>query len=164
MRDFRILFAILLAIIVHFTHASAFEVKEIEPQEFKSTVMINSKIKLIYIFTSWCSVCKRSFSQVIDLYKDFDSKEVDIVLISLDDNDAIVKKTFKPFEDQDFTIYRINQDNPKEILKALLKAGILYQGSIPHATLIDSNGSIVVNGSYQVNSLKRGIEYLVNNK
>jgi thiol-disulfide isomerase/thioredoxin len=142
-------------------NAAAYTIKEIEPKSFKSVALNDSKIKLIYIFTSWCSVCKRSLPQMLSLKNDCDPNKVDIMLVSLDEDETKLIKALKEYENKDFTIYKIKQDNPKEVLKAFLNAGIFYQGTVPHSTLIDSEGNVVVNGNFQTSSLKKGIKYLL---
>ncbi|AIF80576.1 hypothetical protein I862_00055 [endosymbiont of Acanthamoeba sp. UWC8] len=163
MKNLKIIFAILLFNLLLSLKAYAFELKEIMPSQFPGVVE-SKNIRLIYIFTSWCSVCKRVFPEVVELYKDFDPKDVDIMLISLDDNDEVVNDAFKLYKDQNFVIYRINQDSPQEVMQGLLKAGILYKGSVPHSTIIDEKDNIVVNGSYKIHSLKKAVEYLIKNK
>lgn len=163
MRNFRIFSLLFVINLFTFFQAWAFDIKEITPKQFTSTIE-NEKIRLIYIFTSWCSVCKRALPEVIGLFDDFNQKEVEIILISLDKDNEIIRSFFKLFNNKSFTIYRLKYDDPQEVMHTLINAGILYKGSIPHATLLDETDNVVVDGNYKVESLKKGIEYLIKNK
>lgn len=158
-------FYLLLVFLISYIKISySYEIKEIPPQEFKN-ILTNepNKIKLLYFFTSWCGICKKILPEVVHMHNAYDRDKLEVLFISLDDNDEILKKYLNSFKQLDIKVFRINQDDPRKVLKGMQEAGIIYHGSIPHFTLINSSGEIVVNGSYKVSGLQKGIEYLLKN-
>jgi thiol-disulfide isomerase/thioredoxin len=129
--------------------ASAAQHLELTPSALEQKVKRGTCAKFIYIFTSWCSSCEKSFTEFMKLENQYGKPGmVGFIAISLDEEteelDAFIQK-FKP----DFPVHRLIFSNSKEALESLARIGVTYSGKVPHATFRDCDGSIFADGSFQ---------------
>ena len=111
------------------------------------------KVVFINIWATWCPPCIAEMPDINALYLDMKDKEIEFVMISLDDKfqkakDFVGKKEF------DFPIYRLASPLPK-----------VYESSaIPTTYVISPEGKIVVNKSgmakYNTKKFKKFLEEL----
>ena len=111
------------------------------------------KVVFINIWATWCPPCIAEMPDINALYHDMKDKEIEFVMISLDDEfqkakDFVGKKEF------DFPIYRLASPLPK-----------VYESSaIPTTYVISPEGKIVVSKSgmakYNTKKFKKFLEEL----
>jgi len=155
---------LLLAIILIPLTVSAAHHRELTPRALEERVKNGTCAKFIYIFTSWCPVCDKSFREFMKLQNQYGKPGmIEFITISLDEeaedlDDFVVK--FKPH----FPVYRLIFSNGKEALEALERAGITYSGKVPHATFRDCEGKIFAEGSFQYSYYNTMLQSWRNNK
>lgn len=103
-----------------------------------------NKPTLIYLYTTWCSVCKAQFPIVNELARKFQNTDLKIVAVAIDrniNNQAMANYLsvygniyFKPH-------YLLYQDGLEDLLKT---KGIKFNKIIPLTVLINRNGAVAV--------------------
>jgi thiol-disulfide isomerase/thioredoxin len=154
----RILSLWAVSVFLFVSNAYAAEVKDISVKQLEEELDNPKVARLFYLFTSWCSVCRQTIPNAVDVAQSYQGDKFKMVFISLDDgNNPMVQS----IADQDVEVWRVKQQSPIEVVRAFNKAGIRFQGSIPHISLIDAKGKILVDGGYDVRMLKPIIEELI---
>lgn len=98
-----------------------------------------SKLVLLDFWASWCGPCRQSMPSLVELYKAYKGKGLEIVGVSLD-------------RDKDAWIKAIKEDGITWPQMSDLKywqsegAQVYAVNSIPHVILIDENGTIIARG------------------
>lgn len=97
---------------------------------------------LLYIYTTWCSICKKQFPVVNEMARKFQNTDLKIITVAIDKN----------IDDASFANYLHSYHNiyfsPKYLLYSdgladlLLKKGIKYNKKIPFTVLLDREGRI----------------------
>lgn len=152
---------LLLFIIVNNTAYSA-EFKEITPSEFIQKATKKGDVKLVFLFTSWCSVCKTSFNDLISLSDRYKDKNVSIIAVSLDEKEDKLAKFLSSQKVNNFDVHIMKYSYLSEIQNAFSSVGVNYTGSIPHITLITQDGEVVADGNYKLSSFDNGLDYILN--
>lgn len=155
----RIFFLVLM--LGFFQSANAADFKEMKPFEFVDTVSNGNDVRLVFIFTSWCSVCKTSFKDLVDLSSRFKGKKLSIIAVSLDENEDALKKYLATQKLENFNVHLMKYKYISELQQAFGRVGIGYSGSIPHITLITQSGEIVADGNYKLTSFDQGLHILL---
>ncbi|MDA3817281.1 MAG: TlpA disulfide reductase family protein [Prolixibacteraceae bacterium] len=68
--------------------------KEVKPKKLSD---INSKYTLIIFGASWCPKCNEELSKMVELYPDWKNQGVEVVFISLDEEQKAFENFAKPF-------------------------------------------------------------------
>lgn len=142
--------------------ANATTYKEFTANQFVEAAKSGDDIKLIFIFTSWCNVCKTSFNDLIALSDRFKGKKVTILAVSLDENEQALEKYLSKIDVKNFEVRRLKYSYLSELQSAFSRVGIGYKGSIPHITVISKNGNVVADGNYMLSSFDQGLNMLLN--
>lgn len=104
-----------------------------------SDIVPNNKLTLVDFWATWCAPCRVEIPNLKEIYRDYKSKGLEIVGVSLD-REGDRWKTY------------VNENNLNWIHMSELKhwkseAGRIYGiNSIPHVILIDQNGTIISRG------------------
>jgi thiol-disulfide isomerase/thioredoxin len=102
----------------------------------KSFKEFEDKVVFINFWATWCPPCIAEMPDIHDLYRDMKGKEIEFVLISLDD-DFQKAKNFVKKKNFDFPIYQLASPLPK-----------VYESSaIPTTYVISAKGEVVVSKS-----------------
>lgn len=123
------------------THKNA---AAIIPSDINRLIDENSgKPILLYLYTSWCSACKKQTPIINEISREFQETDLQVISVAIDKN--LSEKSlidflsnyknifFKPY----FLVY---SDSLKELLK---NKGISYKNIIPFTVIIDREGNIV---------------------
>lgn len=154
------LLLILLLLISGTVNAATY--KEFTANQFVEAAKGGDDIKLIFIFTSWCNVCKTSFNDLIALSDRFKDKKVTIMAVSLDENEKALESYLSKIDVKNFEVRRLKYSYLSELQSAFGRIGIGYRGSIPHITVISKNGTVVADGNYVLSSFDHGLDMLLN--
>lgn len=98
-----------------------------------STNLNNNKIKLVQFWATWCSVCRKTDPQLVELMNQFDADKFEVVRIALN-NDR-------------YSVLEYLIDHPNQFLNLLTPEQALshYQGlAVPYTVLVDQNGIVVL--------------------
>ncbi len=127
------------------------------------TYLIDGKpqVRLLFFFTSWCSVCKKNYSELLRLENKYKSDNIKIMAISLDEDMGRLKHFMRPYQNNDSTIYHLLFNNTGEVMGLFNKFGIRYSGAVPHVTLLDETGEIIADGSYDLSYFDKGLDQLL---
>lgn len=111
------------------------------------------KVVFVNFWATWCPPCVAEMPDIHDLYREMDGKEIEFVLISLDD-DFEKAKNFVKKKDFDFPIYQMASSLPS----------VYESRAIPTTYVISPNGEIVVTKSgmakYNTKKFKNFLEEL----
>lgn len=136
----------------------------IDAKDITSLLSANdAKVKVAFIFTSWCRYCKVGFQQIKVIASQYSTSDLKIIPISLDDKQS----QFESFVDsynKDLVIpkvYRVNFSNSRELVKELANAKIQYQGAIPHVTVYNKEGKVLIDGTFNGEYLSALVESLI---
>lgn len=102
-----------------------------------------SKPILLYLYTSWCSVCSKNFSQINEIAREFQNTDLKVIAISIDkdmDDEKLMNylNSFGDFYFQPY--YLISKEGFYEYLA---QRKIYYDKMIPFTALISGNGKII---------------------
>ena len=163
---------IFLALFNKPNHGYSLSFEKLEKGKLKEVINHQKDIEVIFIFTTWCGACKKSFPQFLKFnnkYTKSDNDKVKFTIISLDDDIEKLKKNGLLYNDHMQKIYYFDPllDRGSKV-KELIEAGISYNGSIPHITIFNNmikKGMIVASDSYEVKSVEDFIgNMIVSNK
>lgn len=155
----RVLLVLLAILLCNTAHAT--EYKAINPSQLNDMLDGKPQVRLIFFFTSWCSVCKKSYSELLRLEAKYKNENVKIMAVSLDEDMGRLKHFMRNYQDKDSNVYHLQYSNPREVMEMFHKFGIHYNGGIPHVTLLDQKGKIVADGSYDLTYFDRGLDQLL---
>ncbi len=121
-----------------------------QPQAMTTTQIANEfehfdgKPVLLYIYTTWCSICSQQFPVINEIAREFQNTDLQVVTLATD-------RDLNPQELQQYLNRYGNFYFPprylafKEgFLDFLKKRGIKYQGRIPFTVLISRHGEVKV--------------------
>ena len=125
--------------------------KTISNEDFK-----NYKLTFIDFWATWCKPCIKAFPQMVELYKEYKDKGVNIISIAEETNpkkiklaNNILKKYKVPWKNY-FDKYKYLENN-------------IHYESIHLQILVDKNGKILVVDGGDTDSIKQAIENYLNN-
>ncbi len=116
------------------------------------------KIFVVEFWATWCGPCRASIPHLTELQKKF--KDKDVVFIGVSDEEvATVKKFVEKMGDKmDYTVV---VDKDRKTSEAYMTA--YDQHGIPHAFIVDKQGSIVWNG-HPMGDLEKSLEQVIAGK
>jgi len=114
---------------------------------------------MLYLYTTWCGVCKKTFPIINELAREFQNANITIIAIAIDKNlsDAEFTEYLKIYGDIYFKPYYLAYaDGMTDLIR---QKDIKYNGVIPFTVLINKNGEVVesFNGSKKLSSLRNKI-------
>jgi len=156
----KIIFSILCFFIS--TNSYALEHSSLRSYEINKEIESKKEVRLLFFFASWCGVCKSSFNEAIRLQNKYKDKNLNVYLISLDDNSFRLNEFLSRYDDLDMNVYRISKDD--NLSNIFERFRINYTGSIPHVTLLNKNGSKIADGPYDIAAFDSGLDRIFNIK
>ncbi|MGL5691645.1 MAG: thioredoxin-like domain-containing protein [Bacteroidales bacterium] len=104
-----------------------------------SDIVPDNKLTLVDFWATWCAPCRAEIPNIKEIYRDYKSKGLEIVGVSLDKEDTRWKNYVNENE--------LNWVHMSELKHWNSAAGRIYGiNSIPHVILIDQKGTIVSRG------------------
>ncbi len=99
---------------------------------------------LLYVYTTWCSICKKNFENFNEIAREFQNSDLHIIALAIDRD--IDEQTLQADLNQHGDLYfqpkfLAFKDGFVEFLK---QKDISYRGRIPFTALIGRNGEVVV--------------------
>jgi len=104
----------------------------------------DAKPILLYVYTTWCSICKKNFENFNEIAREFQNTDLHIIALAIDRD--IDEQTLQAYLNQNGDIYF----QPKFLafkdgfIEFLKQKDMSYQGRIPFTALIGRNGEVVV--------------------
>ncbi len=143
-------------------------IKQINPNEIIDRISKNNlegKPTLIYLYTSWCSVCKKQLPIINEIARKYQNTDLDIISVVIDKNITkekaidtlkILKEIY--FEPQ----FLVNRGDFNNLLKA---KSINFGKRVPFTVLIDRNSKIIsqFSGGKSLNFLEKKVIKLLSN-
>ncbi len=99
---------------------------------------------LLYLYTTWCGVCKKNFKTINEIAQEFQATSLHIIPLAIDRDLTDEALTAHLDEFGDLYVparYLAFKEGFKEFLQ---QKDINYQGRIPFTALIDGHGRVVV--------------------
>ena len=117
----------------------------------------------LYLYTTWCGVCKKNFPIINELSREFQNANITIIAIAIDRNlnDVDFAQYLEVYGDIYFKpYYLVYSEGMSDLIK---QKGIKYNGVIPFTVLIDKNGNVVesFNGIKKSSSMRSKIIRLI---
>lgn len=137
------------------------EYKIVTPTQLDAMVEGKSQVKLIFFFTSWCSVCKKNYVELLRLEEKYKDDNFKVMAVSLDEDLGRLKYFMRGHNASDTTVYHLLYSDPNTVSNVFNKHGIRYTGAIPHITLLDEKGKIVADGNYDLSYFDKGLDKLL---
>jgi len=97
---------------------------------------------LLYIYTTWCSICKRQLPTINEISRKFQNTDLKVISVAIDKNidDAALKNYLEYYQNIYFQPqYLVYSDGLGDLLS---RKGVKYDKIIPLTVLIDRDGSI----------------------
>ena len=120
-----------------------FHPEAISPGDIVNQIEKNKgKPILLYIYTTWCGVCKQQFPIINELSRKFQNTDLKVISVAIDKNidDAALQNYLQYYHNIYFQPqYLVYSDGLGDLLD---KKGIKYNKIIPLTVLIDRDGSI----------------------
>jgi thiol-disulfide isomerase/thioredoxin len=118
-------------------------IEAISPSDIVSEIENNrGNPILLYIYTTWCGVCKKQLPVINDIAQKFQNTDLKVIAVAIDQN--IDGESFKNYLQTYQNIYF----QPKYLLyrdgiqDLLLKKNIKYSKKIPFTILLDRNSNV----------------------
>lgn len=98
---------------------------------------------LLYIYTTWCGICKTNFTDFNEIAREFQNTDLHVIALAIDRN--VDESTLKAYLDENGDYYfepkfLAFKDGFKEFLK---QKKINYKGNIPFTILFGRDGNVV---------------------
>jgi thiol-disulfide isomerase/thioredoxin len=124
-----------------------------------------TKPLLVNFWATWCDPCREEFPDLVKIDKDYRSKGLDFIAISLDDPPDI-KTTVPAFLREmraTMPAYLLNVPDPEP---AIMSVDQTWSGALPATFLYDAKGAVVFKqfGRIKAEDLRAAIEKLVSSK
>jgi len=123
-------------------------IEAISPSDVISLIENNNgKPTLLYIYTTWCSICKKQFPVINEIARKFQNTDLKIVSVAIDRNmDGGFFMNYLQFYHNIYFSpkYLLYNDGLEDLL---LKHNIKYSKKIPFIALIDRDGNIDFQGT-----------------
>jgi len=114
---------------------------------------------LLYLYTTWCDVCKKNFNQINEIAREFQNTDLKIIAISID-RDMDKEKLSHYFSQLGNVYFPIQFLAFKEgFLDLLSQKNINYNGVIPYTALISGEGKVIIkfSGTKKMKNLRKKI-------
>ncbi|WHQ47194.1 MAG: redoxin domain-containing protein [Candidatus Midichloria sp.] len=89
--------------------------QNLDIEKFSDIMADKQPITLLFMFTSWCEVCKNAISEVLELEAEYKTgKKVKVIMLSLDENVNNLKKIlafYKEYEDKFYYFNELERKN-----------------------------------------------------
>ncbi len=98
---------------------------------------------LLYIYTTWCSVCVKQFPIINEIAREFQNTEMQVIALAIDKN--LTSENLKSYLSNHGDVYfepryLVFKDGFLDLLK---KKNIPYNGKIPYTALISQHGEVI---------------------
>lgn len=118
---------------------------------------------LLYVYTTWCGVCKKNFPIINELAREFQNANITIITVAIDKNldDEDFSKYLEVYGDIYFKpYYLVYSDGMADLIR---QKDIKYNNVIPFTVLINRNGEVVesFSGSKKLSSMRNKIIKLI---
>jgi Peroxiredoxin len=116
--------------------APPFSVKDIHGKQV-SLDSLSSDYKLLTFTAPWCEMCRIEVLNLDQIVKQYDKKNIDILLISLDDNPGEVRNLLK----EDSIRWNLVTDSANQ---AIMLLDLYNVSALPYCLVIDQEGKIIL--------------------
>ncbi len=139
------------------------ETQKITAAELKTLAKpANKKPILINFWATWCGPCRSEFPELVEIDRDYRPKNLNFVIVSIDDFAVIDTRVPEFLTDYDSTMpsYLINIEDRTEIAKAIRRLTPRFPDTYPLTLLFNSSGKLVFQKVGRINAkiLRKEIE------
>jgi thiol-disulfide isomerase/thioredoxin len=150
----------------------AIVVRQVDLEQFKQLLHLAEKPApekarplLVNFWATWCDPCREEFPDLVKIDKDYRSKGLDFIAISLDDPPDIKTAVPKFLREMQATMptYLLNVTDPEPAILSVDKG---WSGALPATFLYDAAGNVVYKhfGRIKTPELRAAIEKLVGSR
>ena len=123
---------------------SAEPVKHLLPHQYRDRIVAPRKgrVLLVNFWATWCEPCREELPALVVAARAFKSKDVAVVLVSLDSGKAAQSDVPKFLAKQKvpFVCWLVKSHDPQPFIDRVDKA---WDGTLPHTLVYDRKGNVV---------------------
>jgi thiol-disulfide isomerase/thioredoxin len=135
--------------------------EEIAPETFAHMMEGGEEIKFVFIFTSWCGVCKSLLGQVMALADRYSGEDrVKIVMLSIDHKSSQLEYLIERLSESEVIIYSTLKLNKEQVANMFQQNKIGFMGRIPHMTIFHKK-SVIGDDIYEIDSVRQLIDHVL---
>ncbi|MCX7990549.1 MAG: redoxin family protein [Proteobacteria bacterium] len=130
------------------------ELKSISAKDLQEILKSNQgKVVLVNFFATWCPPCRKEVPELVELYKTYQSKNVEFIGIAIDENGASAVTPFAEKVNINYSLYLTTQD-----LNNIYKID-----AVPTTLLYDKKGRLIqtITGYVEGGELARMIDMML---
>lgn len=148
----------------NYAHSMDANFESIDAKDMQSVISAgDAKVKVVFVFTTWCKYCKIGYLKLKEIASLYSAADLKVIPMSLDEKQSQFENFVQEYNKEKIIpkVYRIKFSSSRDLVKELANAKIEYQGSIPHVTVFNKEGKVLIDGRFEGDYLAALVESLI---